>query len=124
MGRGVGGVGVDAGVGKMKISRLITCYNYESKGETMIHTIAISETLFSRLENEAKRSRLSPSELAERLLAERLSVERQVWQKSYEQLIARVHSRMSAFNSAEIEADITAASDEVKAEHRANRRSS
>ncbi|MEK9161893.1 MAG: hypothetical protein AAB261_01205 [Chloroflexota bacterium] len=90
----------------------------------MIHTIAISETLFSRLENEAKRSHLSPSELAERLLAERLSVERQAWQKSYEQLIARVHSRMGAFNPAEIEADITAASDEVKAEHRANHRSS
>ena len=48
----------------------------------MIHTIAISETLFSRLENEAKRTHLSPSELAERLLAERLSVERQAWQKS------------------------------------------
>lgn len=115
---------MDDGAGEMKIQRLITCYNYKSKGETMIHTIAISETLFSRLENEAARSHLSPSELAERLLAERLSVERQVWQKSYEQLIARVHSRMGAFNPAEIEADITAASDEVKAEHRANYRSS
>ena len=63
----------------------------------MLRTISISEPIFNLLNQEAKRTRLSPNDLAERLLAERLS----------------------AFDPAEIEADITAASEEVKAERRA-----
>jgi hypothetical protein len=59
----------------------------------MLHTISISEPIYNLLNQEAKRTRLSPNDLAERLLAERLS----------------------AFDPAEIETDITAASEEVKA---------
>jgi len=89
----------------------------------MAHTIVLSESVYSQLDQEARRVRLSPNELAEKLLAERLSVKWQDWQERFESLLARVHARMAGFDSAEIEADISAASAEVKAERRASRRS-
>lgn len=89
----------------------------------MLRTISISESLFDQLDREAKRSHLAPNALAERLLAERLNAEQQAWREQFESLLARVHSRMVQFDSAEIENDITAASSEVKAARRANRRS-
>ena len=88
----------------------------------MVHTITISEPVYNLLNQEAKRARLSPNDLAERLLAERLSAERQAWRQQFESLLTRVHTRMNAFDPAEIEADITAAMEEVKAERRASRR--
>ncbi len=88
----------------------------------MSHTIAISESVFNLLDQEAKRKRLSPDDLAEHLLAEHLSAEQQAWRAQFENLLARVHARMSAFNPADIEADITIAHSEVKAERRARQR--
>ncbi len=88
----------------------------------MLHTISISESVYNLLNQEAKRTRLSPNDLAERLLAERLSAEQQAWREQFDRLLTRVHARLSAFDPAEIEADITAASEEVKAERRASRR--
>jgi hypothetical protein len=90
----------------------------------MQRTIVISEPVFNLLDQEAKRSQLSPNDLAERLLAERLSGDRQAWRDQFESLLARVHARMTHFDPAEIEADITSASSEVKAQRRANRRTS
>jgi hypothetical protein len=75
----------------------------------MLHTISISESIFNLLDQEAKRTRLSPNDLAERLLAEHLSVEQAAWRTQFENLLARVHARMTTFDPAEIEADITAA---------------
>lgn len=89
----------------------------------MLHMISISEPVYNLLDQEAKRTRLPPNDLAERLLAERLSAEQQAWRQQFDSLLTRVHARLSAFDPAEIEADITAASEEVKAERRANRRS-
>ena len=87
----------------------------------MLHTITISEPVYNLLSQEAKRARIAPNDLAERLLVERLSADRQAWRQQFESLLARVHARMNAFDSAEIEADITAAAEEVKAERRASR---
>ena len=84
----------------------------------MLRTITISESLFAQLDREAKRSHLATN-----ALAERLNAEQQAWREQFESLLARVHSRMAQFDSAEIENDITAASSEVKAARRANRRS-
>lgn len=84
----------------------------------MLHTINISEPVYNLLNQEAKRTRQSADDLAGRLLAERLSAEQQTWREQFDRLLTRVHARLGAFDSAEIEADITAASDEVKAERR------
>lgn len=89
----------------------------------MLRTITISESIFDLLDREAKRNRLSPNQLAERLLAERLSADEQAWREQFEHLLARVHARMARFDPNEIEADITAASSEVKAKRHAHRRS-
>lgn len=88
----------------------------------MLRTLTISESIFNQLDREAKRSRLSPNALTERLLAERLSADDQVWREQFESLLARVHARMARFEPKEIEVDITAASSEVKAKRRAHRR--
>ncbi len=87
----------------------------------MLRTIRISESVFNLLDQEAKRSRLSPNLLAERLLAERLDAEQQTWREQFDSLLARVHARMAHFDPAEIENDITAASSEVEMERRAHR---
>jgi hypothetical protein len=89
----------------------------------MLRTITISESIFSSLNREAKRKHLSPNLLAERLLAERLNADDQAWRDQFERLVKRVHTRMARFDPAEIEADITAASLQVKAKRRARRRS-
>jgi hypothetical protein len=94
-----------------------------SRKERILHTIRISESIFDMLDREAKRNRLSPNALAERLLAERLSADEHAWREQFESLLARVHARMARFDPNEIEADITAASSEVKARRRAYRRS-
>ena len=82
----------------------------------MLRTITISEPIFNLLDQEAKRNQLSPNALAERLLAERLSAEQLAWRTQFENLLARVHARMANVDPNEIEADITAAFSEVKAE--------
>jgi len=88
----------------------------------MLHTITISETVFSLLDEEARRNRLSPNDLAERLLAERLSADQQAWRAQFENLLARIHDRMAEFDPAVVENDITAAATEAKAERRASHR--
>jgi hypothetical protein len=89
----------------------------------MLRNLTISESIFNQLDREAKRNRLTPNALAERLLAERLSADEQAWREQFESLLARVHARMARFDPSEIEADITVASSEVKAKRRAPRRS-
>lgn len=89
----------------------------------MLRTITISEPVFDLLDRQARRSRVSPNALAERLLAERLNAEPSMWQAEFERLLTRVHARMARFDPAEIENDITQASSEAKAARRANRRS-
>jgi hypothetical protein len=89
---------------------------------TMLRTLMISESVFDQLARAAKQNRLSPQALAERLLVERLSTEEQAWRTQFESLLARVHARMAGFDPIQIEADITAASSEVKAKRRAHRR--
>ena len=88
----------------------------------MLRTITISEPVFNLLDRKARRSRMSPNALAERLLAEHLNAERSTWQEQFERLLTRVHARMKRFDPAEIENDITQASFEAKAARRANRR--
>jgi hypothetical protein len=87
----------------------------------MAHTIALTDSTFSLLTQEAQRERTRPNDLAERLLAERLTVDL-TWRAEFVNLLTQVHKRMKEFNPAEIESDITVAYSETKAEHRAHRR--
>jgi hypothetical protein len=86
----------------------------------MLHTIAVSEPIFQRLTEEARRAHTTPNHLAEQLLTERLSP---AWEAELDALLARVQARMVGFEPTEIETDITAAAEEVKAERRARRAS-
>ena len=87
----------------------------------MSQSIAVSDPVYALLQREAERERLSPDALAERLLRERLNEEAVSWRESLETLISRVQSRTGRFSSAEIEADITAASEEARESRRARR---
>ena len=84
----------------------------------MLHTIVISEPIFQRLTEEARRVNTTSNHLAEQWLNERLSP---TWEAELSALLARVQARMAAYEPAEIEADITGAAEEVKAERRARR---
>lgn len=87
----------------------------------MAKTIALTDSTFTLLAQEAERERTTPNDLAERLLAERLAVDA-VWRAEFQSLLERVHARMPALDSAEIENDITSAYSEMRSERRANRR--
>ena len=54
-------------------------------------------------------------------LRQYLNSEERVWQPAFEKLIAQVQARTARFSSEEIEADITAAADEVRELRHAHR---
>lgn len=81
----------------------------------MLRTIAVSESLFDQLDREAQRSRLSPNALAERLARGPFERRATSVARTVRGLLTRVHTRMTQFDSAEIENDITEGSSEVKA---------
>ena len=87
----------------------------------MSQSIAVSDPAYALLQREAERERLSPDALAERLLRERLSQEAATWREALEAVILRVQSRALHFSSAEIEAEITSASEEARELRRAGR---
>jgi hypothetical protein len=85
-----------------------------------MHTLTVSEDVFRLLDRAAQQARVSPSQLAEQLLQRQLATEAD-WPQMFEKLIQRVHARLTQFDPQAIEADITAAAEEVKAERRARR---
>jgi predicted CopG family antitoxin len=88
----------------------------------MSHTITISPQVYELLAQQARQARQSPDVIAESLLRRSLTTETQAWQEAFESLVARVQARTAQFSSEEIEADITAAADEVKELRRARHR--
>jgi len=90
----------------------------------MSHSITISEPVFALLDQEAKRKRVSPSDLAEQVLAKHLSADSQEWHLQFDALLESIRARTRDIKPDEIEADITAASEEVKAQRRAHHRPS
>ncbi|MEW6366409.1 MAG: hypothetical protein AB1714_17425 [Acidobacteriota bacterium] len=89
----------------------------------MPHTVTISDSVYALLGREARRTKRSLNDRADHLLAEQLGLKQPDWRREFENLLTRVHDRMTAFRPSVIEAEISAAADEVKAEHRARRRS-
>jgi len=89
----------------------------------MAHTISLSQDIYTLLKERARQAQTSPDALADEALRQYLSQVEQDWQAAIKSLFARVQARTAGFDANEIEADITAAADEVKESRRARRRS-
>jgi len=84
-------------------------------------TISLPQNLYQRLALKSKQMERSPEVLLADLVQQYLDDAESQWQARFETLLARVQASSSAYSAAEIEADITAAADEVKAIRRARR---
>ncbi len=80
----------------------------------MSQSVLLSDPTYTLLRKEAEREQLAPDALAERLLRERLADGATAWREAVEALISRIQARTAEFGSNEIEADITAAAEEVR----------
>lgn len=89
---------------------------------SMANAITLSPQVYTLLIQEARQVRQTPDLLAENILFRSLRTERQAWRQAFDALISRVQARTARFSSTEIEADITAAAEEVKELRRARRR--
>jgi predicted transcriptional regulator len=87
-----------------------------------MYSIAVSPEMYTALRQRARQVRTSPDRVAEEALRAYFDREEQAWQRAFEGLIAKVQARTLPFSSAEIEADITAAADEVRELRCARRR--
>ena len=88
----------------------------------MSSTISLSPQLYDLVAQRAEKAHITPDALAEHLLRRELGGEDD-WREAFEALMRRVHSRTERFSSAEIEADISAATAEVRERRRATHRS-
>ena len=84
-----------------------------------MHSIAISPEMYTMLRQRAQQTGTSPDKVVEEVLRVYFGREEPAWQRAVESLIAKVQARTSHFESDEIEADITAAADEVRELRRA-----
>lgn len=87
----------------------------------MINSVSLSSDVYTLLRQRAQQVQTSPDALANEALRQYLSLEELAWRQALESLIARVQARTARFSSEEIEADITAASDQVRELRRARR---
>lgn len=76
----------------------------------------VPEGLYKRLVERAQALRTSLDVLAAQ------AIERYLWQTEFDELLTKVHSRVHNIPDQEIEADITAASEEVHQLRRGNHR--
>ena len=90
--------------------------------DVTVYTIAVSPEMYTALRQRAQQVRTSPDKVVEEALRVYFGHEEQAWQHAFEGLIAKVQARTLPFSSAEIEADITAAADEVRELRCARRR--
>lgn len=84
-------------------------------------TIALPENLYQRLALKSQQLERSPETLLADLVQQYLDDAESRWRTEFEALLARVQARTGAYASAEIEADITLAANEVKEARRARR---
>lgn len=80
----------------------------------MSSMITLSPQVYDLLVQRARQTCQTPDILAENLLHRSLTIETQQWRHAFDALISRVQARTSRFSSEEIEADITAAAEEMK----------
>ncbi len=73
------------------------------------------------MRQRARQSRVSPDSLANDALRRYFGQEEPAWRQAFDALLARVQVHSLQYTSEEIEADITAAAEEVKELRRASR---
>ena len=88
----------------------------------MSFSVLVSPQVYDLLAKQAKQSQQTPDALAEDILRSSLTADLEQWRREFESLIKRVQSKTAQFGSAEIEADITVAAEEVRELRRARRR--
>lgn len=86
----------------------------------MTYSVSVSPDVYALLRQRARQSKVSPDTLADDALRRYLHQEEPTWRQSFEALLARVQASSVQFSSDEIEADITAAAEEVKGLRRAS----
>jgi len=88
----------------------------------MTYSVSVSPDVYALLRQRARQTKVAPETLADDALRRYLRQEEPIWRQSFDALLARVQANSEQFSSGEIEADITAAAEEVK-ELRRDRRS-
>lgn len=88
----------------------------------MTYSVSVSPDVYAMLRQRARQVKVAPEALADDVLRRYLRLEEPTWRQSFDALLARVEANSERFTSEEIEADITAAAEEVK-ELRSGRRS-
>lgn len=88
----------------------------------MASTITLSQRVYDLVAEEARQAHRSTDAMAEDLLWRTLSPEVDQWRLDFEALISRIQHHTRQFISSEIEADITAAAQDVKEIRRARHR--
>ncbi len=87
----------------------------------MTYSISISPDVYALLRQRAGKSKVSPDRLADDALRKYLREEESSWRDAFDALLQRVQTNSAWYSSEEIEADITAAAEEVKELRRAHR---
>jgi hypothetical protein len=87
----------------------------------MANTISLPSEVYSLLRERAQQEHTSPDVLVELAVRRYLSSAEQDWRTAFDALLAKIHARTAVFDSDDIEADITAAAEEVKESRRARR---
>jgi predicted transcriptional regulator len=85
----------------------------------MTYSVSVSPDVYALLRQRARQSKVSPDMVADDALRRYLHQEEPTWRQSFDALLARVQANSAPFSSDEIEADITAAAEEVKELRRA-----
>jgi hypothetical protein len=88
----------------------------------MTNSVSVSPDVYAMLRQRARQAKVAPETLADDALRRYLHLEEPGWRYAFDALLARVQANSEQFSSEEIEADITAAAEEVK-ELRRGRRS-
>jgi len=87
----------------------------------MSSVVTLPAHLYERLTLKSQQLKCTPDDVVADLVRRYLSESGDSWQAEFEALLARVHTRVAAFSSDEIEADITLAAAEAKEVRRARR---
>lgn len=87
----------------------------------MTYSVSVSPDVYAMLRQRARQVKVAPEALADDVLRRYLRLEEPTWRQSFDALLARVEANSERFTSEEIEADITAAAEEVKELRRGRR---
>jgi hypothetical protein len=80
----------------------------------MTYSVSVSPDVYALLRQRARQAKVAPEALADDVLRRYLRLEESGWRHAFDALLARVQANSEQYSSDEIEADVTAAAEEVK----------